>query len=258
MAATLNSTISKLNGINNLMKVLLYGHFGKYPKELESKIKSIGLEIVSKNPQVILTYGGDGTFLGAERDYPEVPKLYLKNSGTCFHCNPLSNDKLLELLVEGKLKTQEIMKLETRYREKTYTALNEILIAHKFPNTAIRFHISSQPFNLSTFPPLYLSTSPPNELVGDGVLAATPFGATGYFYSITKTAFQKGIGLAFNNLHNSNLVKEITDENSEIKIEITRGPAILAYDNDTRLIDLKENTPILIKKSPQTAKMLIP
>lgn len=220
------------------MKVLLYSRFGEYPKEIEELVKSFGLEIVKKNPKVVITYGGDGTLLGAERDYPEIPKLILKNSQICHLCFPLSNEKLLKLFTENKLKIKEFSKLEAVVGNKKITALNDIIIAHKFPNLAIRFEIFQKKY------------------IGDGLVFSTPFGSTGYFYSITKKTFTNGFGVAFNNIHNSNEKIKLFSE--EITVFITRGPAVLASDNDQNLINLEENKEIIIRKAPQAARLLLP
>lgn len=222
------------------MKVLLYSRFGEYPKEIEGLVKSFGLEIVKENPEVVITFGGDGTLLGAERDYPEIPKLILKNSQTCHLCSALPNEKLLDLLSKNKLKTKEFMKLEAVVGNQKATALNDIIIAHKFPNLAIRFEVFQKKY------------------IGDGVVFSTPFGSTGYFYSITKETFNTGLGIAFNNIHQGNTKTQNLPENAKIKIKILRGPAVLASDNNPDLFDLPEFVEILIKKAPQAARLLLP
>lgn len=222
------------------MKVLLYSRYGKYAEEIEDQIKDADLEIVDKNPDIVITHGGDGTILGAERDYPGIPKLPLRNSAICHLCSPLPNEKVLELLSKNLLKTKELIKLEASVNGRILVALNDVVIAHKFPNLALRFKIDSK------------------EMIGDGVVIATPFGSTGYFYSITHRAITKGIGLAFNNIHNQEVKPRVLEEDTEIKVTITRGPGVLAADNDPRLIDLKEGEEITVKKSPHSAKILAP
>lgn len=220
------------------MKVLLYGRYGKYPEEIKSLVKSFDLKVVFKNPQVVICYGGDGTLLGAERDYPQIPKLILKNSQICHLCSTLPNDKLLEMLVSKKLKIKKFTKLEALISPKSLISLNDIIIAHKFPNTAIRFEVFGKKY------------------IGDGVVISTPFGSTGYYYSLTKTNFTKDIGVALNNIHG--LKNDFFITTKPVIIKILRGPAILASDNDPNLIDLKENQEIIIKKASQVAYLLSP
>lgn len=220
------------------MKVLLYSRFGEYPKEIEGLVKSFELEIVKQNPEVVISFGGDGTLLGAERDYPEIPKIILKNSQICHLCTVLPNEKILELLSKNKLKIKEFIKLEAVVGNKKITALNDIIIAHKFPNLAIRFEIFQKKY------------------IGDGLVFSTPFGSTGYFYSITKKTFKNGFGIAFNNIHNGNEKIKLFSEKTTVLI--TRGPAVLASDNDQNLINLEENQEIIIRRAPQPARLLLP
>lgn len=224
------------------MRVLLYGKFGKYPKEIEEIVKSSGLEIVQKDPEVIICYGGDGTVLGAERDYPGIPKLPLRSSQNCSVYSSLPREELLKMLAENKLHTVEYLKIKATACDYSITALNDIVIGHKFPNAAIRFIVHPEK----------------EELVGDGVVVATPFGSTGYFYSITRKSFKKGIGVAFNNPHKQAVPEQILDEEASIKIVLTRGPAVLTGDNNPNMFDLAENQEIVISKAPDKAKILVP
>ncbi len=77
-------------------------------------------------------------------------------------------------------------------------------------------------------------------IIGDGVVATTPFGSTGYFKSITRETLENGFALAFNNT-----VQEFTplkfDEDDVIKIVIIRGPGSLSSDNNPKLIQLREH-----------------
>ena len=222
-----------------MTKVLLYGRFGQHPKEIEDQVKSLGFDIVKTNPEVVITYGGDGTILGAERDFPKIPKLPLKNSRNCHLCSPLPNVKLLELLRDNKLNPKKYLKLEATVGAKKVIALNDLVIAHKYPNIAIRFKIDSK-----------------EENIGDGVVFATPFGSTGYFYSITKSTFTTGFGMALNNIHVNDRHWELLPERQTVKVVITRGPAVLAADNDPNLIGLPESCEVVIRKSKETAYIL--
>jgi len=96
------------------------------------------------------------------------------------------------------------------------------------------------------------------EIIGDGIVVATPsFGSTGYYKSITDSFFEVGIGLAYNNsTEQSDHV--VLDENRIISIEITRGPAIIYADNQETSISLNKGDVATIKKSSQTAKIVIP
>lgn len=230
------------------MKVLLYSRNGDYPENIETLVKNFGLEIVAAPNQmdVVVTYGGDGTLLGAERDFPEVPKLPLKDSGVGYHAIQKPIEQTLKLFVENKLHIFEFFKLEATIDDKKFLALNEITIRNSLPTSALRFTVAAK--DLAPVPDS-------NPLIGDGLIVSTPFGSTGYFYSITHNTFETGIGLAFNNIHNSNPKSEILAESSEIEVKISRGPAQITFDNNPEIPILKDGEIIKIKKSLQTAKI---
>jgi len=77
------------------------------------------------------------------------------------------------------------------------------------------------------------------EFIGDGLVVATPFGSTGYYRSITDSYFELGIGIAFNN-STEQADSLVVKEQRQIKVLITRGPALLYADNQTKIINLKE------------------
>lgn len=226
------------------MRILLYGRNNSVPKELlELVSKYNGLEIVQKDPETVITYGGDGTIIGSEAIYPGIPKLPLKNSENCHLCYPMSNEILLDKLLKGSLVTKIFEKIEAKIRDNIYIAFADVVIAHKYPNSAIRFKIEE-------FGDLIY--------IGDGLLCSTPFGSTGYFYSITRSSFKSGFGIALNNIHNSLERERVLDWSDSVNIEIVRGPAVFAWDNDPNILDLKEGEKILIRKSEKVARILAP
>jgi hypothetical protein len=101
------------------MKVLLYGKNGIYPSEIETEIKASGLEIVKENPEVVITFGGDGTFIGAERDFPSIPKFPLRNSRVCHICSSLPNEVLIQKIAAGTVKSKTFVKLSTEFGGQT-------------------------------------------------------------------------------------------------------------------------------------------
>lgn len=51
----------------------------KYNKEKIIKtLKKKDFKVVKKNPNIVISYGGDGTILYAENKFPLVPKLIIK------------------------------------------------------------------------------------------------------------------------------------------------------------------------------------
>lgn len=231
------------------MKVLLYGKNGVYPLEIEAEVKASGLEIVKDNPEAVITFGGDGTFIGAERDFPGVPKFPLRNSKVCHICSTLPNNVLVQKIAAGKVQPKTFIKLSTEVNGQKFEALNEISLRNKIQNVTLRFTVSSSPTN---------GNVPTEEMIGDGVIISTPFGSTGYYYSAARNFFSEGIGVAFNNIHNLTPSPTVLPETGTITVTINRGPALLAVDNNPNIVEIPEGQSVTIKKSSSMATLLEP
>lgn len=194
------------------------------------------IQIVKTKPEFVLCYGGDGTLLYAERHYPLVPKVMIRHSRVCAKCATLAKETILELMVRGQYSLVEQPLLETSHGGKTLYAINDILVAHANVNTGLRYHLW---LNGESFG---------GELLGDGLVVATPLGGTGYYQSITRSTFQQGLGIAFNNsiFTIGNLV---VPEDTIVKVRIDRGPALVAADNNDLYLPLRNKDTVTIRRS---------
>lgn len=233
------------------MKLLIYGH---NTEEVKKLAKKIGFEIVDpkpnkkfdgarKNPDIVASYGGDGTFMKSEKDYPGVLKFALKKSNVCKKCHELPNEEVLKKVFNGEYKIEEEIKIEAKYKKHKIIGLNEIIVHNHDPRRAIRYKIFVNKKQIG------------GEIIGDGVIISTPYGSTGYYRSITDSFFEVGIGVAFNNSTEQS-DHMVLKENSEIIVKITRGKAVVYADNQDKEILLNDNDKILIKKSKETAKVV--
>jgi NAD+ kinase len=237
----------------------MIGNLSMAPKKLESvlvasrqdtsKIKGVlaeeGFKIVEENPDFIVCYGGDGTVLFSERKFPEVPKLIIKTSRVCRKFDYTSGElrNILSKISEGNYCLHKKMKLETEAKGKKLVGLNEIQIHPKLPIYAVRFSLS-------------VDGKEYEDLIGDGVIVATPFGSTGYYKATGGKRFTEGIGISFNNLHNRNMESFVVPEVSTIKLTISRGPAWLLADNNEDLIELRTKNTVTIRKSESIANFI--
>ena len=221
------------------MKILL---FGKNSKNTEVLVKTFGFEVVNKNPNIIISYGGDGTLLSSERVHPSIPKLPMRNSQICRKCADHAEETILKKLLAGKLKLKEYRKLETIILYKSFFALNDFVIRNSNPTHTIRFRTSETKNKL---------------LIGDGIVIATPFGSTGYFKSITHQTFEKGFGLAFNNT-TEKIPHVFLKEEESMKFTLVRGKATLSFDNSPEIFTIDEGSELVFKLSNQVAKMYEP
>lgn len=226
------------------MRVLLAG---KNSKSIEGIVKEAGFEMVNTNPEIIISYGGDGTLLYSERMYPGVPKLPIRDSLVCIKCPDHDEKFLLKKLLEGKLHLKQYRKLKTTVLSRsdklalyqTLYALNDFVIRNITPIHAIRFEILPSNKKL---------------LIGDGIVVSTPFGSTGYFKSITGQIFEKGFGLAFNNT-TSQLAPLFFKEKDTVTFKLVRGEATLSFDNNPDIFNVDEGSELVFKLSDKTAKI---
>ncbi len=223
------------------MKVLLYGNNSG---QLVDLLADFSLELVSSSPDVIISYGGDGTFIMSERDFPGIPKVMIRDSKICKKCTNLPIEETLERLSKNDFIENTVIKLETTFKGKRYVSINDVIISHANPAAAIRYNIL-----INDIP--YLNGK---EIIGDGIVLATPFGSGAYYRSITDGVFSVGIGLAFNN-STEQTDHIIIKETDEIRFVLTRGEAILAspaYEPQK----INEGDEIHIKASEDTGKIL--
>ncbi len=204
----------------------LYGLLTKYP-----------VKLVTDDPDIIITYGGDGALLGAERDFPGIPKYPLRDDGMNPKCEKHTNEYILNALFAGRLKSNKLFKLTGLAKgHAPLFALNDIIVHNADPRSAVRYKIT---INDKHFP---------QQIVGDGLVVSTPFGSTAYYRSITHSTFNVGIGLAFNN-STEPLHHMVISEDSKIKVNITRGPAILLADNKHEFIKIDAGAFVTIYKT---------
>ena len=219
--------------------------FRRNPSEIEKVLVTEGFKLVDENPDFVVCYGGDGTVLFSERKFPQIPKLIIKTSRACRKYD-YSIDDLGELLSKIKAGDHQIhteMKLETNVKGKKLVGLNEIQLHHKLPIYAVRFSLS-------------IDKKEHNDLIGDGVIVATPFGSTAYYKATGGKSFEKGIGISFNNLHYRKVESFTVPEDSVVKLKVIRGPAWLLADNNEKIVELNAGDIVAIMKSKSAANFI--
>ncbi len=230
--------------------------------KIRELVKRHGFQIDVHAPEIVLTYGGDGSILFAEREYPGIPKITVRASSAelksfhsvqgfeshAFKCMyaECELEGVLEKVKRGKYDIREEMKLSASYCGKEYLALNEVQLHNRSPVKAVRFSVYARGA------PLF------ENVVGDGVVVATPFGSSAYYSSIGGKPFRKGMGIALNNPHMQKGKRNIVvDSASEICIKILRDEGEAHFDNNPEKIGLKEGDEIVIKAAKAKARFVV-
>lgn len=212
------------------------------------------LTLVDEPDEVVVCFGGDGTLLAAELRWPNVPKVPIRNSRRGIRCISRPAEQVIAELAEGKLVPTEYMKLEcsvtyadAEKSDSHLLAINEFSVHMGRVNSAVRFKI--------WFDGKAYGEASDREIIGDGLVISTPFGSTAYFNEITRGIFRTGLGVAFMNTHEKTN-HLILPEETDVRAEITRGPAILAFDNSSEYIELVEGDVLAINRHGKPAVML--
>ena len=223
--------------------VAIYGKTPEKTARLRKELKEHGFTFDARKPNLVISYGGDGTFLRAERKYPGIPKALFRFSKICKKCHDFPIDHAIELLKKRKFTLSTHNKLEATAGKHKLLAVNDVIIRNKDVTQALRFTLTVNGKQID------------DEFLGDGIVVATTFGSTGYFYSITRKTFSKGIGLAFNNPVKKQSPLFLKD-NARIVLKVTRGEAVLAIDNGPQRITVKEGKLIHINVSRKKTKLI--
>jgi NAD kinase len=235
-----------------MKKIHIIGKDSEKILKLKKNISEFGFEYTDENPDLVITYGGDGMFLIAERIFPGVPKIMIKDSKICNNCCDLSIEEILKKYKEENFVIEKIPKLKAlfkgRFESRELIGVNDIVIRNSLPTEALRFKIKINSEFLKNC----------EEFIGDGIVIATPYGSNkgAYFYSITGKKFEEGFGLAFNNTTDNEIPIFLNDE-KKIEVEITRSQGVLVADNNRDYINLEQGDKIIIEKIPEIARRII-
>jgi len=222
------------------MKVALVG---RDLFEVEPLLSRFDLELDNDSPEVVISHGGDGTLLGAEREYPSIPKVALRSSKVCKKCENHKNEVVLAHLAAGELVETPLLKLQAVKGDQWLTGLNDIIFRNEIPTSAVRFEVDIDGRNHS------------GGIIADGLVVATSFGSSGYYRSITHSIFQVGIGLAFNN-STEGVDHLVLREESEITVTVERGPGVVYADNGPDFFRLEKGDTFEVRKAAEPARIL--
>ena len=207
------------------MKIKL---LGKNLDDIRPLLRELGFEESDRGFELIVTHGGDGALLGAEREFPGVPKLPLRDAATARPCPAHDARRRLEKFLAERPEPVRLPKLSGSFEGHVIYGINDVFLHRALPTSALRYRvrIDGEPYG--------------DEIVGDGVGLSSVHGSTAYYRSITHSIFRVGVGLSFSN-STEEVDHMVLDSESTVSIKVTRGPAVLVADNTPRGIEVAEN-----------------
>ena len=215
---------------------------GPHTRGLRPRLEKAGFAFSSSADEADLIFvcGGDGAMLTAAADYPDRLIFAMRDEETAPLCPRHSVEAQLSMLLSGRAKRTDLPRLAGEANGKMLYGINDIFIHNKINVAAMRYDvmIDSELYG--------------REIVGDGVGVSTVHGSTAYYRSITHSVFRVGIGLAFSNSTES-VDHMVLDSGSRIGIEVVRGPAVLAADNDPRELPVAEGESVTLSMSSDAA-----
>ena len=216
---------------------------GRNLEDLRPLLEGFPCTIVDENPELVITHGGDGSLLGAERKYPGIPKCPIRDRKRNPKCPRHDELATLHHLFDGTLKVSHLEKLQvTTQSGASLTGINDIMLDRVNPTSAIRYRIW---VNDELIRP---------RVVADSLLFSTPFGSTGYFLSITRGTFSTGIGMAFNNPMDL-FGHTVVPEDAVIRVQLLRGPALLVADNNPQHLSIQTDEQLEIRVLPKKTRL---
>lgn len=213
---------------------------GRNIKDLLPLLDLFEVELVEQNPDLVISHGGDGSLLGAERDFPGVPKCPIRDRKQNPKCPLHSELSTLEKLFSGQLQKAELAKLvATSSNGGELRGINDLVLSRELVSSAIRYRlwVDGELFR--------------SQVVSDSLVISTPFGSTGYFQSITRGNIRAGIGLAFNNTMDG-IGFSVLPGIARLEVQVLRGPAVLMADNDPRMLKFTAGETLQVRLSAKT------
>jgi len=189
---------------------------------------SLGIEFVEKDPLILISYGGYGTFLRACCKYPDSIIVPVRRSEEHLFCekhgllNILNNIKNIDSNYFNDIICLDTLHSNTH----KLFAVNDISLKSLDQKSALRFTVH---FGIRN--EFFYS----QNVIGDGIVLCTSFGSSGYYRAITKSIIRQGYGFAYNNSTES-VDHQVLPNQFVVKIFCDRGDSLLISDNQPTIV----------------------
>lgn len=221
-----------------------------------NKINCFFLDEENRIPDIIVVFGGDGTILLAVNYAIKfgVPIVSV-NAGTVGFLTdfePSDVIKVADLIAENKLKFFKRSLVSLKYGEKTYHALNDVVIESD------RSTISSSVVSRLS---LFIENMHVYDLSSDGVIVATPTGSTAYSLSAGGVILSPDIGCFILTpicSHSLTTRPIVYSDKKKVRIKLRNNSSDCILSMDGRVIGrLKPDDEVEISKSDEVIMTVV-
>ncbi len=213
----------------------------------------VGPEIFFSRPQLIVSLGGDGTFLEVARELTGTrPALLGVNFGRLGYLTAVESSELVsffERLLSGDLPVEHRMRLACKAAQGDIApyALNDIVIQDAEGVRAMTIRLRFAERIVGVFR-------------ADGVIIATPTGSTAYSLSVGGPVVHPGIEamlVAFVSPHTLSARPLVLDASHEVSVEISDERIVRIVMDGQKTWQLSSTEPIRIGRAPSDAAVVI-
>ena len=234
-------------------KVTIYAKENERSKECKDRLLTLlnkeGFIIDDNNPEVVITIGGDGTFLRAVHHYLDKDVAFIGVNGG--HLGFFSECDLdeLELLVKS-LK-------EARYHIKKHRLLNAIITSESSSNSfyAVNEFRIENPFH-TLIADVYINDEHLETFRGNGLVVSSSLGSSAYNKSLGGAVIDPSldvmelteIAAIQNNVFRSLNSSYITNGDTTITFKGKFNEVVVGYDFETFHLDESSSISLLLSK----------
>ncbi len=219
--------------------------------ELESLLEERGVEVTERDPDVVLSLGGDGTVLrAAQRAHAADAPLLGVNFGVLGYLTEVEagdEREAVARMLDGNFSIEERMMLECRIDGAAYVGLNEVLVERSAHRRLVTLAVDIGGQRLASFG-------------ADGVVVATPTGSTAYALSAGGPIVDPGaeclvvVPVSPHMIFSRPVVLAAT-ETVEIEVQEPRAEAVLSLDGQVGC-DLEPGARVSVRRHERPLRFI--
>ena len=243
--------------LKDIVAELLAEGFAVYVEpRMQPYLKSVsGLQIgISRECDVILSLGGDGTMLHVARQFAdlEIPILGLKVGRLGFLTETIGADTIKKIK-KGKYRIQDRMRITARIKERnkvvaSFNALNDVVVHGAGFSRMIQIRTAVD----DTFM---------REYRADGVIVSTPTGSTAYSLSAggpLMAPIMEAMLVTPLNPHSMSVRPIVLDSSERLEIHVSGASKITLTVDGQEGSYLSQGQHIVVRKSSKVTRLVVP